>query len=75
MNFWKTLLLGLALLGMSGCVSVKYQGLENLVAANPKGWADAVNGSHYRDGSDDSERMMRSLGRYINELEQRLESK
>ena len=56
-------------------MSVKYQGLEDLVTANPKGWDDAVNGSHYRDGSDDSERMMRSLGRYINELEQKLESK
>jgi hypothetical protein len=74
MSYWKTLLLGLGILVTSGCVSVKYQGLENLVTANPKGWDDAVNGSHYRDGSDDSERMMRSLGRYINELEQKLES-
>lgn len=75
MNYLKILLLGLGLLVMSGCVSVKYQGVERLIEANPKGWEDAVNGSHYRDGSDDSERMMRSIGRYINELEQKLESK
>ena len=44
------------------------------MTANPKGWDDAVNGSHYRDGGDDSERMMRSLARYINQLEEKLES-
>jgi len=67
-------LIALVLAVTSGCIGTKYQGVEEIVTANPKGWDDAVNGSHYRDGGDDSERMMRSLARYINQLEEKLES-
>ena len=66
-------LLLLVLVVGQGCLARKLQGLEEIIQANPQGWDDAVNGSHYRDGSDHSERMMRSLGRYINQLEAEIE--
>ena len=43
--------------------------------AHPKGFEDAVNGSYYRDGGNDSERFLKDLGRYINKLEYELERK
>ena len=51
----------------------KLNGLQEMIQANPKGWDDAVNGSFYRDGGEDSERMMKSLGLYINQLEETIE--
>ena len=48
-------------------------GLQEMISSNPMGWADAVNGSHYRDGSDHSERFMGQMGRYINPLEEIIE--
>ena len=75
MSFWKLSLIVLVLLATNGCITKKYAGLEQITTANPKGWNDAVNGSYYRDGGDDSERMMTSLGQYINQLEFELESK
>ena len=56
-----------------GCVTRKMDGLQEMIASNPQGWADAVNGSHYRDGSDHSERFMGQMGRYINQLEEIIE--
>ena len=74
MSLLRICFLVLVLVASSGCIGTKYQGVEEIVAANPKGWDDAVNGSYYRDSGDDSERMMRSLARYINQLEEKLES-
>lgn len=55
-------------------MTVKLNGMQELIESNPRGFEDAVNGSHYRDGGDASERFIRSLGRYVNELERRLEA-
>tara|TARA_R100000808_G_scaffold22661_1_gene49449 strand:- start:340 stop:573 length:234 start_codon:yes stop_codon:yes gene_type:complete len=75
MRWWKTWWLALLLPAMSGCVAVKYNGFQDLAAAHPKGFEDAVNGSHYRDGSSESEDFMRAVGRYIAEMEFKLESR
>ena len=53
----------------------KYQGWEEITMAHQKGFEDAVNGSYYRDGGNDSERFLNDLGRYINKLEYELERK
>ena len=57
----------------AGCVAAKLNGLDEIIQANPRGWDDAVNGSFYKDGGSDSERIMRSLGLYINQLEEQIE--
>jgi len=57
----------------AGCLTTKLDGFSELVEANPQGFEDAVNGSYCRDESDHSERFMRSMSKYINELEYRLE--
>jgi len=62
----------LLLVLLAGCVR-KLNGLQEIIQANPKGWNDAVNGSFYKDGREDSERMMKSLGLYINQLEETIE--
>jgi hypothetical protein len=41
---------------------------------NPVGFEDAVNGSYYRNEGNASAVFMRSVGRYINDLEYRIES-
>lgn len=51
----------------------KYDGIQDLTAAHPKGAADAVNGSNYRDGGNESEVFIRDLFRYVNQLEYELE--
>ena len=72
--------LSLALL-VTGCIKTKLNGWKTLIDANPTGFQEAVNGSHYRsmliDGRSDgnaSAVLMRSMGRYINDLEYRIES-
>ena len=56
-----------------GCVTPKYNGIRDMTAAHPKGAEDAVNGSHYRDGGNESEVFIRDLFRYVNQLEYELE--
>lgn len=68
----KTILLT-SLLLMSGCATPKYNGIMEITAAHQKGAADAVNGSHYRDGGNESEIFLRELMRYVNQLEYELE--
>jgi hypothetical protein len=75
MNWLLKALLLLGLIVTSGCVTNKYQGWEEITMAHPKGFEDAVNGSYYRDGGNDSERFLNDLGRYINKLEYELERK
>ena len=41
--------------------------------ANPTGFEDSVNGSYYRNEGNASAIFMQSVGKYINELEYRLE--
>jgi len=69
---WLMILL-LALL-VTGCIKTKLNGWTNLVEMNPVGFEDAVNGSYYRNEGNASAVFMRSVGRYINDLEYRIES-
>lgn len=63
----KGLTILLLLLVSAGCVSVKYNGFQEIAEAHPTGLERAVE-------SDEGAAFVRALGRYINQLEQELES-
>jgi hypothetical protein len=50
-------------------------GWKTLTMGNPEGFEDAVNGSYYKNEGNESAIFIRSVGRYINELEYKLEKK
>lgn len=53
---------------------MKLNSVAEIVQSHPKGFEDAVNGSFYKDGGDESERFINDLLKKINELEQRIEA-
>jgi hypothetical protein len=63
-----TVLLMLLVIGASsGCLSVKLDGFEEIATRHPVGMEEAT-------ATDEGAALIRDLGRYINELERRLES-
>ena len=72
MKWSMILLLGLL---AAGCLKTKLNGWTNLIQNNPVGFEDAVNGSYYKDESNASALFIQSTGKYINELEYRLEKR
>ena len=70
MKWLMILLLGLL---AAGCLKTKLNGWTNLIQNNPVGFEDAVNGIYYKDESNASSLFIQSTGKYINELEYRLE--
>ena len=69
----RLLMILLLSLSASGCLKTKLNGWKTLVEANPTGFEDSVNGSYYRNEGNASAIFMQSVGKYINELEYRLE--
>ena len=57
----------LLLLGTSGCLNVKLNGFQEIVERNQTGFENAVE-------SDEGAEFVRQLGKYINQLEQRIEA-
>ena len=53
--------------GSSGCLNVKLNGFQEIAERHPLGMENAV-------GTDEGAAFVRDLGRYINQLEQQLES-
>ena len=72
MKWLMILLLGLL---AAGCLKTKLNGWTNLIQNNPVGFEDAVNGSYYKDESIARALFIQSTGKYINELEYRLEKR
>ena len=67
MKKWTTLLMLLALAASSGCLAVKLNGFQEIAESHPVGLEEATS-------TDEGAALIRALGRYINELERRLES-
>lgn len=67
MRRWIGLLILLASGVSSGCLSVKLDGFEEIATRHPVGMEEAT-------ATDEGAALIRDLGRYINELERRLES-
>ena len=63
----KLLMILLMLHATSGCLSVKLNGFQEITEANPAGFANAVE-------TDEGAEFIRQLGRYINQLEQKIEA-
>ena len=66
MNCWKKLSLLLVVGVLSGCVSEKLNGFQEIAARHPVGLEEAV-------ATDEGAAFVRDLGKYINELERRIE--
>ncbi len=56
----------LAFVVSNGCLTVKLNGFSEIAARNPQGMEDAT-------ATDEGAALIRDLGKYINQLEQRLE--
>ena len=67
MRRWMILSLLLVSVVSSGCLSVKLNGFEEIATRHPVGMEEAT-------ATDEGAALIRDLGRYINELELRLES-
>lgn len=67
-KFWKKSLLLLVVAMTSGCVSEKLNGFQEITARHPAGLEHAVS-------TDEGEAFVRDLGKYINELERRIEGR
>jgi hypothetical protein len=63
---WMSLLMLLALVASSGCLTVKLNGFQEIAESHPAGMETATS-------TDDGAALIRDLGRYISELERRLE--
>ena len=64
---WTTLLMLLAFVASSGCLTVKLNGFQEIAESHPVGMETATS-------TDEGVALIRDLGRYISELERRLES-
>lgn len=67
MRRWMILSMLLLCAASSGCLSVKLNGFEEIATRHPVGMEEAT-------ATDEGAALIRDLGRYINELERRLES-
>jgi hypothetical protein len=68
MNWLRNSLLLLVVVGNSGCVTVKYNGWQEITARHPVGLENAVS-------TDEGAAFVEELGLYINKLEFELEKR
>ena len=66
MRCWTISLLLLLLVVSNGCLNVKLNGFQEIVEANPVGLENCV-------ATDEGTALIKSLGLYINKLEERIE--